>query len=141
MQKAVEAEQIVDREVEAFRRRLVAQDAVPTIVELQQRLEDIRAAELEKCLRKTGPMTPEQRAAIEQLSTQTGEQDPSLPDPAAERSRGAGRARDAAQDDPEDFRTAMSRSFASVRAAASSRSGRPTKSRNASPSRATGRRS
>jgi glutamyl-tRNA reductase len=70
MQKAGEAEQIVDREVDAFRRRLVAQDAVPTIVELQHRLEDIRAAELEKCLRKIGPMSPEQRAAIEQLSTQ-----------------------------------------------------------------------
>lgn len=69
-QKAIEAEQIVDREVESFRRRLVAQDAVPTIVELQGRLEDIRAAELEKCLRKAGPMTPEQRAAIEQLSMQ-----------------------------------------------------------------------
>ena len=70
MQKAEEAEEIVEREVETFRRRLVAQDAVPTIVELQQRLEVIRAAELEKCLRKAGPMTPEQRAAIEQLSTQ-----------------------------------------------------------------------
>ncbi len=70
MQKAGEAEQIVDREVDAFRRRLVAQDAVPTIVELQHRLEDIRAGELEKCLRKIGPMSPEQRAAIEQLSTQ-----------------------------------------------------------------------
>lgn len=69
-QKAIEAEQIVDREVDVFRRRLIAQDAVPTIVELQGRLEDIRTAELEKCLRKAGPMTPEQRAAIEQLSTQ-----------------------------------------------------------------------
>src|SRR5258708_24067978 len=44
--KAVEAEEIVAREVDAFRRRLVAQDAVPTIVELQQRLEEIRASEL-----------------------------------------------------------------------------------------------
>ncbi|MDP9362076.1 MAG: glutamyl-tRNA reductase [Acidobacteriota bacterium] len=70
LKKAEEAERIVDREVEAFRRRLVAQDAVPTIVELQQRIEAIRAAELEKCLRKLGPMSAEQRAAIEQLSTQ-----------------------------------------------------------------------
>jgi glutamyl-tRNA reductase len=45
--RAFDAEQIVQREVEAFRRRLVAQDAVPTILELQQRLEDIRTAELE----------------------------------------------------------------------------------------------
>jgi glutamyl-tRNA reductase len=68
--KANEAEQIVVREVEAFRKRLVAQDAVPTILELQQRLEAIRTAELEKCLRKVGPMTAEQHAAIEMFSTQ-----------------------------------------------------------------------
>lgn len=68
--KAIDAEQIVQREVETFRRKLVAQDAVPTIVELQQRLEDIRAAELEKCLRKMGPMTPEQRGAVEMFSSQ-----------------------------------------------------------------------
>jgi glutamyl-tRNA reductase len=69
-QKAVNAEQIVLREVELFLKRLVAQDAVPTILELQQRLETIRTAELEKCLRKTGPMTAEQREAIEMFSTQ-----------------------------------------------------------------------
>lgn len=68
--KAVQAEEIVLREVEGFRRRLVAQDAVPTIVELQKRLEEIRAAELEKCLRRLGPIDAEQRAAIEQLTTQ-----------------------------------------------------------------------
>jgi glutamyl-tRNA reductase len=68
--KAKDAEQIVVREVEDFRKRLVAQDAVPTIVELQQRLEAIRAAELEKCLRKLGPITTEQRAAIDLLTTQ-----------------------------------------------------------------------
>ncbi|HEX9163380.1 MAG TPA: glutamyl-tRNA reductase [Thermoanaerobaculia bacterium] len=69
-QKAQEAEQIVSREVDAFRKRLVAQDAVPTIVELQQRLEAIRTAEVEKCLRKLGPVGAEQREAIEMLTTQ-----------------------------------------------------------------------
>ncbi len=68
--KAGQAEEIVVREVESFRKRLIAQDAVPTILELQQRLEQIRAAELEKCLRKVGPITAEQRSAIEQLTTQ-----------------------------------------------------------------------
>ncbi|HEX7833575.1 MAG TPA: glutamyl-tRNA reductase, partial [Thermoanaerobaculia bacterium] len=67
--KALDAEQIVVREVDGFRKRLVAQDAVPTILELQQRLEAIRAAELEKCLRKVGPMTAEQRETIEMFST------------------------------------------------------------------------
>jgi glutamyl-tRNA reductase len=70
MKKADEAEAIVGREVESFRRRLATQDAVPTIVELQSRLEEIRAAELEKCLRRVGPVTTEQREAIEILSTQ-----------------------------------------------------------------------
>jgi glutamyl-tRNA reductase len=70
LQKAAEAEEIVNREVDGFRKRLSAQDAVPTIVELQQRLEAIRAAELEKCLRKLGPVTTEQRSAIEMLTTQ-----------------------------------------------------------------------
>ena len=69
-QKAQTAEGIVQREVEGFRKRLVAQDAVPTILELQQRLENIRATELEKCLRKVGPMSPEQREAIEMFSSQ-----------------------------------------------------------------------
>lgn len=69
-QKAEQAEDIVAREVDNFRRRLLAQDAVPTILELQQRLEQIRTAELEKCLRKLGPISAEQRQAIEQLTTQ-----------------------------------------------------------------------
>jgi glutamyl-tRNA reductase len=68
--KAAQAEQIVAREVDGFRKRLVAQDAVPTILELQQRLEAIRSGELEKCLRRMGPITADQRAAIETFSTQ-----------------------------------------------------------------------
>jgi glutamyl-tRNA reductase len=69
-QKAAQAEQLVLREVDGFRKRLVAQDAVPTILELQQRLEAIRTAELEKCLRRMGPMTADQRQAVETFSTQ-----------------------------------------------------------------------
>ena len=68
--KAQRAEEIVDREVESFRRRIAAMDAVPTIVELQQRLEEIRATELEKCLRRVGPITADQREAIEMMTTQ-----------------------------------------------------------------------
>ncbi len=69
-QKAHLAEDIVVREVDGFRKRLATQDAVPTILELQQRLEEIRAAETEKCLRKLGPVSAEQREAIEMLTTQ-----------------------------------------------------------------------
>ena len=69
-QKAAGAETIVAREVETFRKRVSSLEVVPTIVDLQQRLETIRAAELEKCLRRLGPITAEQRAAIEQFSSQ-----------------------------------------------------------------------
>jgi glutamyl-tRNA reductase len=69
-EKSRDAEAIVTRELEAFRKRLVADDTVPTIVELQQRLESIRAAELEKCLRKLGPITADQRESIEMLTVQ-----------------------------------------------------------------------
>lgn len=69
-QKAGEAELIVTHEMELFRKRLVAQDAVPTILELQQRLESIRNGELEKCLRRMGPITAEQRNAVDLFSTQ-----------------------------------------------------------------------
>ena len=70
LQRAEQAEAIVDKEVDSFRRRLVAQDAVPTILELKERLEIIRASELEKCLRKLGPITPEQHDAVAMLTTQ-----------------------------------------------------------------------
>jgi glutamyl-tRNA reductase len=69
-QKAAQAQVIIDSQVESFRTRLAAQEAVPTILELQSRLEQIRAGELEKCLRRLGPITVEQKEAIEQLSLQ-----------------------------------------------------------------------
>ena len=68
--KVAAAEKIVAAESEAFRRRVAAHEAVPTIVELQSHLDDIRSAELEKCLRKMGPITPAQRQAVEQLTQQ-----------------------------------------------------------------------
>lgn len=69
MAKAEAAEQIVDREVAVFARRLASEDAIPTIVELQSRLDEIRRTELERCLRRLGPITADQQQAIEALST------------------------------------------------------------------------
>lgn len=69
LEKAALADRIIEKEVDAFIKRLATQDAVPTIVELQRRLDEIRQAELEKCLRKMGPVTAEQRQAIEALTT------------------------------------------------------------------------
>ena len=68
--KAAQAEGIVAAEVRAFRRRSIAGEAVPTIVELRSRLNEIRTAELEKCLRRLGPITVQQRHALEQFAVQ-----------------------------------------------------------------------
>lgn len=68
--EATRAEEIVASEVRAFRRRAETEDAVPTIVELRARVDEIRGAELEKCLRKLGPIPVEQREAIECFAAQ-----------------------------------------------------------------------
>lgn len=68
--ESARAEEIITAEVRSFVERLAAEEAVPTIVELRSRVDQIRAAELEKCLRKMGPVTIEQRAAIEQFAGQ-----------------------------------------------------------------------
>lgn len=69
-ERAKEAEGIVNHEVAGFRKRLAARDAVPTIVELRQRLDSIRTAEVEKYLRHLGPVTIEHKEAVEMLTTQ-----------------------------------------------------------------------
>lgn len=69
LQRAGAAEEIVEEEVDRFLRHLATLDAVPTIVELQQHLEDIRQNELEKLLKRLGPISAEQRVAIESMST------------------------------------------------------------------------
>ncbi|HYR28057.1 MAG TPA: glutamyl-tRNA reductase, partial [Thermoanaerobaculia bacterium] len=68
--EATRAEEIVAAEVRAFHARAETEDAVPTIVELRARVDEIRAAELEKCLRKLGPIPVEQRQAIECFAAQ-----------------------------------------------------------------------
>jgi glutamyl-tRNA reductase len=69
LKKAEDADTIIEAEVEQFLRRLASHEAIPTIVELQTHLEAMRLAELQKCLRKLGPITTEQQAAVEALST------------------------------------------------------------------------
>jgi glutamyl-tRNA reductase len=48
--------------------RLKVAEVTPTIVSLQEQLEQIRAGELEKVRRKFGPFTPEQEQALEVLT-------------------------------------------------------------------------
>lgn len=64
LREARQAEDIVAREVDLFLNWLRGLDAVPTIVSLRERVEAIRARELERAVGKLGDLTPEQQAII-----------------------------------------------------------------------------
>ena len=68
MKEADHAEAVVAEEVDRMLARLKVAEVTPLIVGLQEQLEQIRAAELEKVRRKYGPFTPEQEAAMEALT-------------------------------------------------------------------------
>jgi glutamyl-tRNA reductase len=66
--EATRAEEIVAQEVRRFRDRLHTQDAVPTIVSLQEHVETIRQAEIDKVRGRLGKLTPEQEMALESMT-------------------------------------------------------------------------
>src|SRR5205807_7693835 len=66
--EAERAEAIVTAEVERFTSHLHTLDVVPTIVSLQEHLETIRQAEIDRARGRLGVLTPEQEAAIEALT-------------------------------------------------------------------------
>ena len=68
MKEADHAESLVTSEVERMMARLQIAEVTPIIVGLQEQLEQIRAAELEKARRKLGPLTPQQEEALEALT-------------------------------------------------------------------------
>lgn len=68
MKEADHAEQLVKDEVERMMARLKVQEVTPTIVGLQEQLEQIRRGEMEKAKRKLGALTPQQEEAIEALT-------------------------------------------------------------------------
>ena len=68
MKEADHAEEIVRQEVERMMARLRVQEVTPTIVSLQEQLEQIRAAEMDRMRRKFGPLTPQQEEAWEALT-------------------------------------------------------------------------
>jgi len=68
LKAAERAESLVAEEVERTMARLKVAEVTPTIVGWQERLEQIRAGEIEKARRKYGPFTPEQEQAIEALT-------------------------------------------------------------------------
>jgi glutamyl-tRNA reductase len=66
--EAERAESIVAMEVERFQARLQSLDVVPTIVSLQDHLETIRQAEIDRVRGRLGPLTPDQELAVEALT-------------------------------------------------------------------------
>jgi glutamyl-tRNA reductase len=68
MKEADHAEALVTEEVARMMVRLKVAEVTPTIVSLQDQLEQIRSSEIEKVRRKCGPFTPEQEQAIEMLT-------------------------------------------------------------------------
>jgi len=68
MKEAEHAEALVADEVDRTMARLKIAEVTPTIVSLQEQLEQIRTGELEKVRRKFGPFSPDQEQALEMLT-------------------------------------------------------------------------
>jgi glutamyl-tRNA reductase len=62
--QAEQAEAIVVDEVERMMSRLKIEEVTPTIIGLQEQLENIRAAEVARALRRLSSLTPEQQAQV-----------------------------------------------------------------------------
>ncbi len=62
------AEKIVQAEVQGFRRKLIAERVVPTIVALRQRLDELCRQELETLRKEFGPFTEDQDQALTTLT-------------------------------------------------------------------------
>src|SRR5436190_3163445 len=68
LKEAMRAEQIVDDEVEAFCLKMQTRDVVPTIVQLRESLEKARRDEIERNRRHLKDLSPEQQAAVDQIT-------------------------------------------------------------------------
>jgi glutamyl-tRNA reductase len=66
--EAARAEEIINVEVQRFLERLDTLDVVPTIVSLQDHVETIRQAEIDKARGRLGKLSPEQELAVESLT-------------------------------------------------------------------------
>jgi glutamyl-tRNA reductase len=66
--EADRAEAIVQLEVDKFQARLQTLDVVPTIVSLQEHLETVRQAEIDRVRGRLGNLSPEQELAVEALT-------------------------------------------------------------------------
>src|SRR5262245_8271561 len=68
MKEADHAEHLVREEVDRMMARLKVAEVTPTIVGLQEQLEQIRSGELERVRRRYGPFTAQQEEALEALT-------------------------------------------------------------------------
>jgi glutamyl-tRNA reductase len=68
MNVAEQAEEIITEEVERMMLRLKTREMAPTIVSLQEQLEQVRMSEIERVRAKLGVLTPQQQEAIETLT-------------------------------------------------------------------------
>jgi glutamyl-tRNA reductase len=66
--EAARAREIVEVELQRFVARLQTQEVAPTIISLQEHLENIRQAELDRMRGRLGKLTPEQESAVEALT-------------------------------------------------------------------------
>jgi glutamyl-tRNA reductase len=66
--EAQRAESIIETEVERFHARLRTLDVVPTIVSLQEQLETIRQAEIDRVRGRLGELSPDQELAVEAMT-------------------------------------------------------------------------
>jgi glutamyl-tRNA reductase len=68
LKEAMRAEEIIDHEVESFCLKMKGRDVVPTIVELRDSLEKLRRDEIERNRRYLKDLSPEQQAAVDQIT-------------------------------------------------------------------------
>src|SRR5437764_9522510 len=66
--EAMRAEQIVDSEVQAFCLKMQSREVVPTIVQLRDTIEKLRRDEIERNRRHLRDLSPEQQAAVDQIT-------------------------------------------------------------------------
>ncbi len=66
--EADRAEALVEEEVKRFEERLKTLDVTPTIVSLQETLETLRQAEIDRFRGRLGKLSPEQEAAVDLLT-------------------------------------------------------------------------
>src|SRR5437867_2379736 len=68
MKEALRAEEIIAHEVEAFCSKMHSREVVPTIVQLRDTLEKLRREEIERNRRQLKDLSPEQQAAVVQIT-------------------------------------------------------------------------